>query len=30
VDPGGATLAARNTKNFDGAGIELVDPWRTP
>jgi predicted nucleic acid-binding protein len=26
----GATLATRNTRDFDGTGIELVDPWRTP
>lgn len=24
----GATLATRNTKDFEDAGIELVDPWR--
>ncbi|GAA1152357.1 type II toxin-antitoxin system VapC family toxin [Kribbella jejuensis] len=23
----GATLATRNTKDFDGTGIELVNPW---
>jgi len=25
----GATLATRNTRDFDDAGIRLVDPWRT-
>lgn len=25
----GATLATRNTRDFDYAGIRLVDPWRT-
>jgi predicted nucleic acid-binding protein len=24
----GATLATRNTKDFEGCGIDLVDPWR--
>lgn len=24
----GATLATRNTKDFDPLGIELIDPWR--
>jgi predicted nucleic acid-binding protein len=24
----GATLATRNTRDFDGCGIELVDPWQ--
>lgn len=24
----GATLATRNTRDFEGCGIELVDPWR--
>jgi toxin FitB len=24
----GATLATRNTKDFDDTGIELIDPWR--
>lgn len=24
----GATLATRNTKDFDPLGVELVDPWR--
>ncbi|MHB1810395.1 MAG: PIN domain-containing protein [Solirubrobacteraceae bacterium] len=23
-----ATLATRNTADFDGTGIELIDPWR--
>jgi len=25
----GAALATRNTRDFDDAGIRLVDPWRT-
>jgi len=25
----GATLATRNMRDFDDAGIRLVDPWRT-
>jgi len=25
----GAILATRNTRDFDDAGIRLVDPWRT-
>lgn len=25
----GARLATRNTRDFDGLGVELVDPWRT-
>ncbi len=24
----GATLATRNTSDFEGAGIDLLDPWR--
>jgi toxin FitB len=24
----GATLATRNTRDFEGAGIDLIDPWR--
>lgn len=23
-------LATRNTADFDGCGVQLVDPWRTP
>lgn len=30
VRASGATLATRNTSDFDGCGIEVVDPWRAP
>jgi predicted nucleic acid-binding protein len=23
----GATLATRNVKDFEGTGLELIDPW---
>ncbi len=26
----GATLATRNVKDFDGTGVDLVNPWSTP
>nr|WP_221244007.1 type II toxin-antitoxin system VapC family toxin [Cryobacterium roopkundense] len=26
----GATLAMRNIKDFQGLGIDLIDPWTTP
>ena len=26
--PHGATLATRNVRDFEGCGIELVDPWQ--
>ncbi len=25
----GASLATRNLKEFEGTGVELIDPWRT-
>ena len=25
----GAALATRNARDFDGCGIEVIDPWRT-
>ncbi|TSD99427.1 type II toxin-antitoxin system VapC family toxin [Skermania sp. ID1734] len=25
-----ATLATRNTRHFEGTGIQLVDPWNSP
>ncbi|WP_374765227.1 type II toxin-antitoxin system VapC family toxin [Yunchengibacter salinarum] len=25
----GATVATRNTKDFEGCGIEIVDPWKS-
>ncbi len=26
----GATLATRNTRDFENTGVDLVDPWTTP
>ena len=26
----GATLATRNTRDFEDTGVQLVDPWTSP
>ncbi|MGH2520300.1 MAG: hypothetical protein ACRDF8_10880 [Chloroflexota bacterium] len=26
----GAALATRNVANFDGTGVEIIDPWLRP
>lgn len=30
VHASGATLATRNVSDFDGCGIEILDPWTAP